>query len=383
MKNISQHIEDLIIKHNCVIVPQLGGFLTYQASAYISNNKLHAPMHQIRFNNLLSHQDGLLTEAYMAERGLSYADAIETINREVEEIFSVLERGESYILGRLGLISMGENKKVVFTANSAFFLPENFGLASINLVKLPQTTDNKIVITLPRNNSNFIRYAAAVAILFVFTFFVPTTIKDSAHHATISFDSLQNLTLSTADVSSAIKTEEIIENILVEAKTATDETKNVDLIQIFGETMAAEAGTVETGARGSMVAEAETMADDEAGTTETETIETEVFATEAQVIVEVENTEPEAVEVKKTKRVAAETNDKYHLIVASLTSRAQAEKYIAEQKNFDPNQLQIITKDNKFRISAKGFDSYQMAVNYMDSIRENKPTTKNAWILRN
>ncbi len=320
MKNISQHIEDLIIKHNCVIVPQLGGFLTYQASAYISNNKLHAPMHQIRFNNLLSHQDGLLTEAYMAERGLNYADAIETINREVEEIFSVLERGDSYILGRLGAIYMNENKKVIFTANSAFFLPENFGLSSINLVKLPQTTENKIVITLPKNN-NFIRYAAAVAIIFVFTFFVPTSIKDSAHHATISFDSLQNLTLSTTtDVSSEIKAEEIIENII------TEEIKTVEL---------------------------------------TEIIEEEVLA-----------------EVQKTK-VVAETGNKYHLIVASLTSRAQAEKYIAEQKNFDPNQLQIIAKENKFRVSAKGFTSYKMAVNYMDSIRENNTTTKNAWILRN
>lgn len=74
---------------------------------------------------------------------------------------------------------------------------------------------------------------------------------------------------------------------------------------------------------------------------------------------------------------------KYHLIIASLPSRESAEKYIKEQKTFTISDLTVIEKDGKFRVSAKGFSTYNAAANYMDSVRNNIASAGKAWIMRN
>jgi hypothetical protein len=72
---------------------------------------------------------------------------------------------------------------------------------------------------------------------------------------------------------------------------------------------------------------------------------------------------------------------KYHLIIASLTSREDAEEYIANHTQFDRTQLQIIESNGKYRISAISFAKYKEAIQYADSVRNNVPTAQKAWIL--
>lgn len=320
MKNIAQHIEELIIKHNCVIVPQLGGFLTYQTSAYIYNNKLYAPTHQIRFNKQLSHQDGLLAEAYMRERKVNYTDAVKIINEEIYTITKIIENGDNYILGRIGSISLNADKQIIFKASNASFLPENIGLTSVSLIKRTRERDEKIVIKLPTTKNNFIRYAAAVAIIILSTLLMPSHINDSAYHATLSFDSLNN-------IESLQKTD--INKLSIDSIYNSEDTKEENL----------------------------------------------------DITENKDSMKNEKIKIIDTKQIIS--NNKYHLIVASLTSLEQANKYIEEQKNYDTTQLQIIEKDGKYRISAMSFKSYKIAINYIDSIKGNGSTSKNAWILRN
>lgn len=73
--------------------------------------------------------------------------------------------------------------------------------------------------------------------------------------------------------------------------------------------------------------------------------------------------------------------NKYHLIIASLTSREDAEEYIANHTQFDRTQLQIIESKGKYRISAVGFNKYKDALQYMDSIRNDVPIAQKAWIM--
>ena len=79
MKNLAQHIESLLIQHECVIVPGLGGFVTYRDKASIRNNRLYAPAQRVRFNHLLTYHDGLLAEAYMQDRHIGYTAALEAV----------------------------------------------------------------------------------------------------------------------------------------------------------------------------------------------------------------------------------------------------------------------------------------------------------------
>ena len=102
MKNLAQHIESLLIQHECVIVPGLSGFVTYRDKASIRNNRLYAPAQRVRFNHLLTYHDGLLAEAYMQDRLIGYTAALEAIKADVEQITTSLNSGNTFIFGRIG-----------------------------------------------------------------------------------------------------------------------------------------------------------------------------------------------------------------------------------------------------------------------------------------
>jgi tetratricopeptide (TPR) repeat protein len=69
-------------------------------------------------------------------------------------------------------------------------------------------------------------------------------------------------------------------------------------------------------------------------------------------------------------------DDKYYIY-----EEYEAEEYIANHTHFEKTHLQIIESKGKFRISAAGFNKYKEALQYMDSVRNDVPIAKNAWIM--
>lgn len=303
MKNLAQHIEDLLLKHKCVIVPGLGGFLTYRDKAFMRNNIFYAPSERIRFNSLLTYHDGLLAESYMQERNISYSDALLAINEEVKLINSSLSNGNTFILGRIGALSISENNNIILHNSNSKFLPDNIGLPVVHLKQLPNSANNgnTIVLNIPQN-TNTLRHIAMIAIIFLIAALAPTPINDQVNKASISFDSLRN-----------IKSTTICEIPKIECQLQ-------------------------------------------------DTITT-------QPTPKLTNTDTQT------------TENRYHLIIASLTTQTDAEEYIANHKDFDNTQLQIIKCKEKYRISAKSFPSYKEAIKYTDSIRNENTFARKAWIL--
>ena len=314
MKNLAQHIEELIIQHECVIVPGLGGFVTYRDKASIRNNRLYAPAQKVRFNHLLTYQDGLLAEAYMQDRHINYTTALEAIKADVEQVTTSLNLGNTFILGRIGALSLSTNNTIIFRNEDCKFLPENIGLPVVNLKQLATKANNETTITLniPRTSSNVIRYAAMLIVVFVFSFLIPTTVTDATHEA--SFYRVQS------------------------TKYRVQSTNSIDTI-----------GAIET-----------------IGTIDAIDTKDTINTTKPQ---------------KTLNSQLSTLNYKYHLIIASLTSQAEAEEYIAKHTHFDNSQLQVIESNGKFRISAAGFNKYKEALQYMDSIRTNSTLAPKAWIL--
>ena len=303
MKNLAQHIESLIIKHECVIVPGLGGFLTYRDRAIVRNNRLYAPTERIRFNSLLTYQDGLLAEAYMRDRNIGYSEALNAIATEVEQIKKSLNSGNTVLFGRIGALSLSAENNITLLNSNPKFLPENIGLPVVHLKRLASAEPtNTITINIPQTSTNALRYVASIAIIFLLTLFIPNQTDNNTQRASISFDSLRS-------IKSIEYSEESVEN--------SDES--------------------------------------------------------------VENNSSVL-----TPQPSLEDNsslNKYHLIIASLTSREDAEEYIANHTQFDRTQLQIIESKGKYRISAAGFNKYKDALQYMDSIRNDVPIAPKAWIM--
>ena len=74
MIELSRHIESLMLNHDCVIVPGLGGFITqYMHARYIAEEGLFLPPYRsVGFNQQLTFNDGLLVQSYMQAYDTSY-----------------------------------------------------------------------------------------------------------------------------------------------------------------------------------------------------------------------------------------------------------------------------------------------------------------------
>ena len=79
MNELSRHIEKLLLSHDCVIVPQLGGFVTQYVSArHVGCENLFLPPRRtVGFNPQLKLNDGLLVQSYMQAHETSYRIATE------------------------------------------------------------------------------------------------------------------------------------------------------------------------------------------------------------------------------------------------------------------------------------------------------------------
>ena len=304
MKNLVQHIESLLIQHECVIVPSLGGFITYRDKAIIRNNRLYAPSQHIRFNHLLTYHDGLLAEAYMQDRQISYTEALNAIKNDVKQITTSLNAGNTFLFGRIGSLSQ-INGNITLHNNDCNFLPENIGLPIVQLKQLASTQPtNTITINIPQASSNIVRYVAMLVVVFIFSLLIPTPVTDSTHEA--SFYKIKNIEYTTQITNTPPQPSDMSESS--ESSESSDKHQPSD--------------------------------------------------------------KPQNSSLKK-----------YHLIIASLTSREDAEEYIANHTQFDRTQLQIIESNDKYRISAISFAKYKEAIQYADSVRNNVPTAPKAWIL--
>ena len=214
MKNLAQYIEELIIQHECVIVPGLGGFVTYRDKASIRNNRLYAPAQKVRFNQLLTYQDGLLAEAYMRDRNICYSEALNAINADVEQITTSVNIGNTFILGRIGALSLSADNTIIFKNEDCKFLPENIGLPVVNLKQLTtqSNNDNTITLNIPHASSNIIRYAAMLIVVFIFSLLNPTPVTDTTHEASF-YKQITDYRLQITDSIYSINTIDAIDTI--------------------------------------------------------------------------------------------------------------------------------------------------------------------------
>ena len=85
---LDHYISKLLFRYDCVIVPNLGGFVTNYKPANIHpiKNTFYPPSKGISFNKNLIHNDGLLANAISQENGISYEKALSIIEQGVAKI---------------------------------------------------------------------------------------------------------------------------------------------------------------------------------------------------------------------------------------------------------------------------------------------------------
>ncbi len=114
---LSQHISRLLFEHECVIVPNFGAFLTryHHAEVNPATHMMRPPSRRIYFNPGLKENDGLLAKSLNLTEGISYKQALQSVNDEVLAWSELLKTGEKLQLKGIGRLFVDEKGKLQFS----------------------------------------------------------------------------------------------------------------------------------------------------------------------------------------------------------------------------------------------------------------------------
>ncbi|MDR0332103.1 MAG: hypothetical protein LBI15_01425 [Dysgonamonadaceae bacterium] len=178
MNDLLSHIEFLLHEHNCVVVPDLGGFVVNVVSSHREGiSDFYAPICELVFNRDLKHNDGLLAQLYMKTSALSFETATRKIEQEVQVLKKQLREQCHLELGKLGVFTMQDDEHFIYTP-ATFVRPEFFGLSKASLKPLIQMPVPKLPMKRESEKIGWrtigARVAAVVAIVLL-TFIYPVS----------------------------------------------------------------------------------------------------------------------------------------------------------------------------------------------------------------
>ena len=139
MLDLSPHIKSLLFDHNCVIIPDFGGFVANPQSAKINQlkSRIDPPFKEIGFNPRIIKNDGLLANHIYHEKNISYEIAIQNITEVVEEIKSTVNAGKTFRMEEIGSFYLDSNKSLRFSAfNKINFNLDFFGFEPIQAISV-------------------------------------------------------------------------------------------------------------------------------------------------------------------------------------------------------------------------------------------------------
>jgi len=136
---LERHIEILLLRNDCVVVPDLGGFTASHVAAHFdeADRMFIPPSRTLGFNQKLNVNDSLLAQSYTETYDISYPEALKHIADEVNELKQQLNNEGQYTLNDIGTLFRNENGNISFTPCEAGLLtPELYSLSSFEISKL-------------------------------------------------------------------------------------------------------------------------------------------------------------------------------------------------------------------------------------------------------
>jgi hypothetical protein len=177
MRILDQYLHPLFLDHDCIVVPELGGFVCNRQSAQYdeARQELTPPYRSVLFNERLVHHDGVLAQAVSRAKGITFDEAVKAIALEVTQLKAEISGGSTVTIDRVGRLYKGKNERVQFLADEAMErMLRSFGLRNIPLrpiapaasqPQLPQPPKGKVIpMPAPAVPFPLARVAAALAV---------------------------------------------------------------------------------------------------------------------------------------------------------------------------------------------------------------------------
>lgn len=358
MKKIFRHIEYLLLEHDHVIIPQLGGFVANNMpSTWSAEEELFLPPYRtVHFNANLNHGDNTLVDSLAEAYSITPAEAEKWCAQFVQSIHMELAENGSLDFGSIGvMIQENADQPITFSpCKAGVTTPSLYGLDAFHMPMLAQggnltetlrpatgkTTQKKVGTkrdyTL-RINRHLVHTVAAMAASIILFVLFSTPIESPVQHLSqvnqaelfIPSHLITGLQMPTAPAT------EVVEEAEIEAETEFE----------------AEAEEV-------MVME--------------EPLEQE---TEAQA----EVAEAPAEETPAETAVQAPAQKGMAIVLASATSLSNAENYAndLQARGYDACVYQ---KDKMVRVIIPCYDGEESARRRLNQMKQSGNEFKQAWI---
>ena len=193
-QQINNCISDLLCEHNCVVIPQFGGFVANYSSAHIDTNTnyMFAPKKSIVFNRSLQNNDGLLVNEIALCQGVTFKQAQKALDKYVLHLNESLKLHKKVYIDEVGtLLSTSEDTLLFVQSDSRNHLLDSFGFVTIQYPSIERNdVQNKIKkeikqldnTHLPVNKKRWLKVAAVLLPLFMISALTISN-KDNVHDA--------------------------------------------------------------------------------------------------------------------------------------------------------------------------------------------------------
>lgn len=148
--DLGAHIKQLLFEHDCVVIPDFGGFVCQVSGSKLSkeSHRISAPNKHISFNKSLQNNDALLAKHIQTNESLSYDAALMNIREAVLVWKSALQESGRIQIEGVGTLFVDGAKKWQFSQSADVnFNLDAYGLPSIKLdpISIKLKEDTKVI----------------------------------------------------------------------------------------------------------------------------------------------------------------------------------------------------------------------------------------------
>ena len=344
---LERHIEILLLDNDCVIIPDLGGFMAHHIDARFDagDGIFLPPIRTIGFNPQLKLNDSLLIQSYIEAYDISYPEAQRRIEAEVAELRQHLETEGYYELNDIGLLRLNSEGHLEFEPCEAGILtPSLYGLSSFEMTPLhaeeqvEQPTEDSADTSTDTEQE--------------------TVDEPKTEHAiTIKMSWLRN----SVAVAAAVILFLIIGTPFSNSNLADSSVRQSTIIPLPTNAKTASAQHPDTSAVAAATAEADSTAKD--------------VAAEAQAA------EEQAAEAQAAEALPQPTTD-YRLVLASWVAKRNAEIFVNQLKEDGFSEAHLYQTPNMLRVVYGHYASETEAYNALHQLRAKSKHFAEAWVLK-
>ena len=167
MPMLEEAIVNLLLRHNCVIVPAFGGFVAQSSGALIDMDSgvITPPRKSVLFNKQLVNNDGLLISHISSEYKIEYASSENFLKTKVDEWHAQLKEGKRVSIDKIGHLFLDAERNISFEQDRFFnLLLQSYGLNKVHFISEEDVkmTESSVIAPIERKETPIVPIIPAV-----------------------------------------------------------------------------------------------------------------------------------------------------------------------------------------------------------------------------